>query len=115
MAASLGQYRNAVSLAQTSGTIAVRRAIENRAARLVRRVRIVQRHNALVLADEYARSHSHRRFMADDDARMRRQARSRAVGPDDRVARQQTAPSVIASHGVALAGAGLRQRGRSAA
>src|SRR5260370_11743841 len=52
--------------------------------------------------------------MADDDARMRRQARSRAVGPDDRVSRQQTPPSVIAAHGIAFAGAGLRQRGRSA-
>jgi hypothetical protein len=52
-----------------------------RPARLVQRVRIIQRHNALALADEDARSRSHRRFIADDDARMRRQARSRAVGP----------------------------------
>lgn len=56
-----------------------------RPAGLVQRVRIIQRHNALALAGEDARSRSHRRFIADDDARMRRQARSRAVGPDDKI------------------------------
>src|ERR1700687_4130263 len=96
--------------ALTAKLITIRRAIEDGAARLVRRVRVIQRHHALALADEYARSHPHRRFIADDDARMRRQARSRAVGPDDGIARQQSAPSVIAGHVHALAGAGLRQR-----
>ena len=56
-----------------------------------------------------------RRFVADDDARMRRQARSRAVGPEDGVARQQAPPSVIAGHVGTLAGAGLRQRRPGAA
>ena len=36
-------------------------------------------------------------------------------GQMTRFARQQTSPSVIASHGIALAGAGLRRRGRGAA
>ena len=41
----------------------------------------------------------------------RRQARSCAVWPDNRIAGQDAAPSVIAAHVGALPGAGLRQRG----
>jgi hypothetical protein len=93
MVASLRQFRRAVSLSHQVELVAIRCAIEDGTARLVRRVRVIQRHNAFALADEHAGSHPHRRFVADDDARMRRQARSRAVGPDDGVARQQAPPS----------------------
>ena len=90
---------------------AIRHAIQNRAARLVRRARIFHRHHALALADEHAGADDDGRFVADDDARMRRgQARSRAVGPDDGVAREDAAPAVVAGHVDALAGAGLRHR-----
>ena len=68
MASSLGQFRRAVSL----GLIAIRDAIQNRAARPVRIAWIFHRHDALSLADKYALSHDHRRLVADDDARMRR-------------------------------------------
>ncbi len=91
--------------------VAIRNAIEDGAARLVRRTRIIHRHHAVAFADEHARPDDDRRFVADDDARMRRgQARSRAVGPDDRVAGQHAAPSVIAGDVEPLAGAGLRHR-----
>ena len=43
---------------------------------------------------------------------MRRCARSRAVRPDDGIARQHAPPSVIAGHDLPLAVADLRQRGR---
>src|SRR5258706_13813263 len=66
--------------------IAIRCAIEDRASSLVRRAWIIERDDALALADKHALSHDHRRFVADDDARMRRgQARSLAVGPEARV------------------------------
>ena len=110
VAAALGQQQRAVSL------ITVRDAIENRTARLVRRARIFERHDALALADEHALSHDHGRFVADDDARMRRgQARAGAVGPDDRIAGEHAAPAVVAAHVDTLMGAGLRQCRRRAA
>src|ERR1700687_4521335 len=79
--------------ALTAKLVTIRRAIEDGAARLVRRVRVIQRHHALALADEYARSHPHRRFIADDDARMRRQDGSRGAAADYGSVRPQCAPS----------------------
>jgi hypothetical protein len=59
--------------------------------------RIFHRHDALALPDEYARSHDHQRFVADDDARVRRgEARSAAVGPGDSIAGE--IPRRLSSH-----------------
>src|SRR5882757_6573342 len=90
-------------------SITIRNAIEHRAACPAGIARVFHRHHAVALADEHAGPDDNRRFVADDDARMRRdQARSRAVGPDDRFAGEDAAPSVIATHIDALTGAGLR-------
>src|ERR1700682_5491524 len=70
-----------------SALVTIRHAIEHSAARLERRARIFHRLLAVSLAGEHAGSDDHRRFIADDDAWMRRrQARSRAIGPEDRIA-----------------------------
>src|SRR5665213_709353 len=95
--------------------ITIREAIQNRAPCPFRRARIFHRHHALALADEHALSHHDRRCVADDDARMRRrQARSGAVWPDDRVACQDAVSAVVATHVEALTGAVLRLRGPGA-
>src|SRR5882672_10415183 len=70
-----------------SALVTIRYAIEHGTARLEWRTRIIHRHCAVSLPDEHAGPDDHRRFVADDDAGIwRRQARSRAVGPEDRVA-----------------------------
>ncbi len=67
-------------------------------------------------ADDDALADDDRRFVADDDARVRRgETRFRPVGPDDRVARKDAAPPVVARDVVALPGAalGARRAGKS--
>src|SRR5258705_3039434 len=70
-----------------SALVTIRYAIEHGTARLEWRTRIIHRRCAVSLPDEHAGPDDHRRFVADDDAGIwRRQARSRAVGPEDGVA-----------------------------
>lgn len=74
-------------------SIAIRHAIEHRAARPPRVAWILHRHDAAAFADEHAWPDPDRGRVADDHARMRRgQARARAVAPDDGVARKHPAP-----------------------
>ena len=95
--------------------VAIRHAIEHGAARRLG-ARIFHRHHALALADEHALSDDDGRFVADDDAGVRRgQARARAVGPDDGIAREDAALAVVAAHIGALTGAGLRHGGAGGA
>ena len=96
--------------------IAIRRRHRERAARLVRRVRIFQRHDALALADEHALSHDHGRFVADDDARMRR-GRLDRVPSAQMIASPDSMPRRPSSQltSTPCTGAGLRQRRRRAA
>ena len=89
--------------------VAIRDAVEHRAARLVRRARIVERHRAFAGTDKHALPDHHRLLVADDHTRMRRgEVGARAVGPDDCVTREDAASSVGAGDVGALAGAGLR-------
>ncbi len=56
-ACGITERASSASVWPSSGAlVAIRHAIENGTARLVRRARIVQRHHALALADEYALS-----------------------------------------------------------
>src|SRR5262249_31939179 len=90
--------------------VAVRYAIEHGAARFVWRARIVERHHAAAASDEYALADDHRLLVADDHARMRgSKIGTRAVGPDDCIARKEAAPAVVAGNVRALAGTVLRQ------
>ena len=68
---------------ERSRLVAIRHAIQHRAARLARRARIFHRHvPALAVAGEHAGPDHDRRLVADDHARMRRdQVRRRAVRP----------------------------------
>src|SRR4051794_3986155 len=94
--------------ASACNSVAVRDAVQHRAARPAGVARVFHRHHALALADKHALTDVDGRFVADDDARMRRgQIRTRAIGPDDGVAREDPTPSVVATHIDALLGAGL--------
>src|SRR5207237_3976189 len=93
------------------GSIAVRHAVEGGAARL--RAGVLHWHHAFArtAADEHPRANNDRLLVADDDARvLRGEVGARAVGPDDRVSRENPAPSIVAGDVVALPGAFLRHR-----
>src|SRR6185312_17145838 len=80
-------------------SIAIRHALEHRAARPARVGRVLHRHHALALADDHALADDDRGSVADDHARVRRdRAGARAVRPDDRIARKHPAPAVVADH-----------------
>src|SRR3954451_8739750 len=83
-----------------SRLVAIRHAIQHRAARLARRARIFHRHvAALAVAGEHAGTDHDRRLVADDDARMRQnEIRPGAVRPDQRFAGENPAPAVVAGH-----------------
>ena len=109
MAAALGQFRRAVSLAPS--LIAIRCAVEHGDS--------ASCSGALGLSSGTTPlpwpTNTPCPTITDDLLPMMTlgcgdEARSRAVGPDDRIAGQQAAPAVIAAHVGALAGAGLRQR-----
>src|SRR5437773_2186500 len=80
-------------------SVTIRNPVQHRAARPARVARVFHRDHALALADEHALADNDRRLVADDDAWMRRgETRSRAVGPDDGIAREDAAPSVVTAH-----------------
>jgi len=109
--AAEGAHRPRGRTAIPPGSIAIRHAVEHRAARSPRIARVLHRHHARALADEHALPDGDRRSVADDHARMRRgEVRARAVALDDCVARKHPAAAVIAGHVHTRPGAALRQR-----
>jgi hypothetical protein len=87
--AAEGAHRPRGRTAIPPGSIAIRHAVEHRAARPARVARVFHRDAARALADEHALPDGDRRSVADDHARMRRgEVRARAVALDDCVARK---------------------------
>src|SRR6185312_7121528 len=91
-------------------SVAVGHALESRAARL--RARVLHRHSvALAMSHHDALADDDGLLVADDHARvLRGEAGARAVGPNDRVAREYPAPAVVAGDIVARPRAVLGRR-----